>query len=561
MLEFRLRVNLKTKHLLLIVLATSLVLVGGALAATNTIVTIDGSAAGIDLGLYTSIALTSAGAPVMGYYDDTNDGLWVAICADVECTATTISFIASVGSGSFTSVAMTNTDFPIISYYDSVGADLEIAICTSTDCSTKSLVTLDPNLAGSYTSLDLTTAGNPVVSYYDHSASGDLKVAICADNACTTSTLVTIDGGVEDRGLFTSLQLAANVPVIAYHSLTGGDVYLARCTDAACTGASINLVDGANNVGYDQISLQLDGSGFPIMSYYDSTLTALKVAHCSDADCSGAINIAVVDNSGAVGQFSSIKWDGAAATISYYDATNGALKIAYCADADCSSASIETIDDTGDVGWDTSLALGSIYVSYYDVTNGALKYAYVPDPPEAGDLGAGGGPALLPETGFAQGRVTQLSEASVNYAATELQLVIPSLGVETDIVGVPVTDGGWDVSWLGNQAGLLEGGAFPTWPGNATLTGHVWNSYNQPGVFAGLSQLDYGDRIEIRAWGQTYVYEVRETSLVSARNLSVMDAKDDYSWITLVTCEGYDAASGDYWYRRAVSAVLVEVIP
>jgi LPXTG-site transpeptidase (sortase) family protein len=255
-----------------------------------------------------------------------------------------------------------------------------------------------------------------------------------------------------------------------------------------------------------------------------------------------------------------MKWDGAAATISYYDATNGALKIAYCQDADCSSATIETIDDAGDVGWDTSLELGSSYVSYYDVTNGDLKYAYVPDPVVAGDIpDPAGGPTALPETGFVQGQVTQLGDARLDYAATDMQLVIPSLGVETDIVGVPLYDGAWDVSWLGDQAGLLEGSAFPTWPGNATLTGHVWSSYNQPGVFAGLNQLAYGDRIEIRAWGQTYVYEVRETQLVSARSLSVMDAKDGYSWITLVTCEGYNEASGEYWYRRAVSAVLVSV--
>jgi LPXTG-site transpeptidase (sortase) family protein len=539
-----------------------LVLVGVALAAGTVIVTLDGG--GTDVGQYTSIALTGAGAPVIGYYDDSNDGLWVAICADVECTATTITFIDSVGSGSFTSVAMTNTDFPIISYYDSVGADLEIAICTSTDCSTKSLVTLDSNLAGSYTSLDLTTAGNPVVSYYDHSGSGDLKVAVCGDNACTTSTLSLVDNGPEDRGLFTSLQLATgNIPVIAYHDVTNGDVYLARCADALCTTASINLVDGANNVGYDQISLQLDGSGFPIMSYYDSSLTALKVAHCSDADCSGPITVTVVDNTGSVGQFSSMKWDGAKATISYYDATNGALKLATCANANCTSADIVTLDGAGNVGWDTSLALGSVYVSYYDVTNGDLKFAYVADVAPTGDLDDDdddpAAPAELPATGFARGHMTELGASEIKYASTQMQLAIPNLGLETDIVGVPVTNGAWDVSWLGDQVGYLENTAFPTWLGNSVLTGHVWNSFNQPGIFANLHTLKYGDRVEIRADGDTYVYEVRTSSLVSPKNLGILDKNDGYAWITLLTCEGYDADEKEYYYRRAVTAVLVEV--
>lgn len=541
--------------------AASLLLAGSVLAATATIVTLDGS--GTDVGMYTSVALTSAGAPVIGYYDATNDGVWVAVCTDVECTGTTISFIDSAGSGSFTSVALSNTDNPVISYYDSVPADLLIAVCANNDCTSRNIVTVDSGLAGSYTSLDLDTAGNPVISYYDHSGSGDLKIAICANNDCLASTLAIVDGGPEDRGLFTSLQLDSNIPVIAYHSLTGGDVYLARCTDMTCSGASINLVDGANNVGYDGISLQLDGSGNPIMSYYDSTLTALKVAHCSDDDCSGPINIEIVDNSGSVGQFSSMKWDGAKATISYYDASSGALKLAYCEDADCSSATIETIDDAGNVGWDTSLAIGSAYVSYYDVTNGDLKYAYVPDPVVAGDIvdDPTAGPDELPETGFVQGRATQLGASEVDYRATDMQLIIPSLGLETDIVGVPVVDGDWDVTWLGSQAGYLEGSAFPTWAGNTVLTGHVWDSYDQPGIFANLHLLGYGDQIEIRSWGQTYVYEVRETQLVSPRNMNVMYGQDNFSWVTLVTCEGYDAESGEYWYRRAVSAVLVDVRP
>jgi LPXTG-site transpeptidase (sortase) family protein len=543
-----------------LVLAASLLLAGTVLAATATIVTLDGS--GTDVGLYTSIALTSAGAPVIGYYDASNDGVWVAVCPNVECTTSTIEFIDSAGSGSFTSVALTNTDFPIISYYNSVGANLNIAICSNTDCSVKSLVVLDPTLAGSYTSLDLTTAGNPVVSYYDHSGNGDLKVAVCGDNACTTSTLTIVDSGPEDRGLFTSLQLATgNIPVIAYHSLTGGDLYLARCSDATCTTSTISLVDGANNVGYDGISLQLDGSGNPIMSYYDSTLTALKVARCSDADCSGPINIEIVDNSGSVGQFSSMKWDGSESTVSYYDATNGALKIAYCEDADCSSATIETIDDAGDVGWDTSLALGSAYVSYYDVTNGNLKYAYVPDPVVTGDLtdDPAASPALLPETGFAHGAPVHLPVQGRPYAATDFELRIPSLGVSTQIVSVPAVDGAWDVSWLGDQAGYLEGSAFPTWLGNSLITGHVWDSYNEPGVFADLHALKHGDQIEIYASGQTYLFEVRESSLVSPSDLSVMRGGDGYAWITLITCEGYDSHAKEYLFRRAVRAVLVDV--
>lgn len=156
--------------------------------------------------------------------------------------------------------------------------------------------------------------------------------------------------------------------------------------------------------------------------------------------------------------------------------------------------------------------------------------------------------------------MTLLEDAEIEYLSTDMQLVIPRIGVESEIVGVPVLDGDWDVSWLGDRVGLLEGSAFPTWPGNAVITGHVWTSYNQPGVFAGLRQLGFGDRIEIRAWGQTYVFSVWAIDLVDAGDVSAMNAIDEYSWVTLVTCEGYDEATGDYAYRRVVSAVLVDVL-
>lgn len=515
--------------------------------------------------MYTSIAVNSSGYAVIAYFDDTDNQLLLAICNDLDCTAPTIRAVApSAGpQGTFGSLQLDASGFPMISYYEFPAEDLHFLHCDDALCLTFSDVAIDAaNQVGSYTSLALNSAGHGVISYYDSGSGGDLKLAICNDADCTAPSIVTVDGGVEDRGLFTSLQLDADIPVIAYHEWDSRDVYLARCSDTACTGASINLVDGANDAGYDQISLQLDASGFPVLSYYDQTLTALKLAHCSDVDCSGAITINVVDNSAAVGQFSSMKLDGSLPMISYYDATNGALKLAFCQDADCASATIETVDDAGDVGWDTSLALGSSYISYYDVSNGDLKFAFVPSAVIAATNTAGASrPAALPETGFAQGRVTRLEKTEGEYLSTDMQLAIPSLGIEAEIVGVPAIDGAWDVSWLGGKVGLLEGSGFPTWPGNAILTGHVWDSYNQPGVFAGLNQLSFGDRIEIRAWGQTYIFSVRNSELLDPNDLNALNTVDDYSWITLVTCEGYNEATGEYAYRRAVRAVLVEVLP
>jgi LPXTG-site transpeptidase (sortase) family protein len=166
----------------------------------------------------------------------------------------------------------------------------------------------------------------------------------------------------------------------------------------------------------------------------------------------------------------------------------------------------------------------------------------------------------LPDTGFVPGGATQLASqpSELAYAATTFMLNIPKLGVELPIVGVPLVDGEWAVDWLGQQAGFLEGTAFPTNPGNTVITSHVWNASNLAGPFARLSELQHGDRFSIDAYGYSYTYEVRTNRLVSPGSTSVL-AHQDYDWVTLLTCDSFHEGSGSYLYRRAVQAVLISV--
>ena len=168
--------------------------------------------------------------------------------------------------------------------------------------------------------------------------------------------------------------------------------------------------------------------------------------------------------------------------------------------------------------------------------------------------------ADVPATGFAQGQVTDIlaQPAGAAYAATSMILEIPALGVSAPIEGVPLDAEGWDVRWLGDNAGYLEGSAFPTWDGNTVITGHVWSADDTPGIFVDLKSLKYGDRIMIHAWGQTYVYEVRESRLLGAKNVNAMMQPEDNDWVTLITCEGFNPFNQSYLFRRMVRAVLVE---
>lgn len=169
-------------------------------------------------------------------------------------------------------------------------------------------------------------------------------------------------------------------------------------------------------------------------------------------------------------------------------------------------------------------------------------------------------PIVLPDTGFPRGQFTSLplQPASKAYTTSALMLDIPALNVAIPIVGVPQYEGRWDVSWLGNRAGYLEGSAFPTWSGNTVLTAHVYGSYGLPGPFMGLGRLRWGDEVVIHAWGLRYIYEVRESFLTRPSSQYPLQ-HEEYDWVTLLTCERYDALRGNYAYRRVVRAVLIEV--
>lgn len=166
---------------------------------------------------------------------------------------------------------------------------------------------------------------------------------------------------------------------------------------------------------------------------------------------------------------------------------------------------------------------------------------------------------LIPVTGFAPDRVTQLNtEFRPTYASTGLTLAIPVLNLNTSIVGVESKNGNWDVSWLQNQAGWLNGTAYPTRSGNSVITGHVANADGKPGLFAKLKALGVGEYVYVYNAGYRYTYKVVSNEYVKPDDASVM-RHEDKSYLTLITCDTYDEKTGTYLRRVAVRAVLVDV--
>lgn len=166
--------------------------------------------------------------------------------------------------------------------------------------------------------------------------------------------------------------------------------------------------------------------------------------------------------------------------------------------------------------------------------------------------------AGLPDTGFAPGLHTLLPPQNLSYAPTSFELEIPTLGVRIPIMGIPLEETGWNLTWLWNQAGYLEGTAFPTWSGNTALTAHAYLPNGMPGPFVGLANLRWGQTVILNAYGLEYVYQVREVAEVKPTDLRVLGHRE-LDWLTLITCSNYDLEQGEYQSRTAVQAVLIDV--
>jgi len=158
------------------------------------------------------------------------------------------------------------------------------------------------------------------------------------------------------------------------------DVSVWVCSKISLLFLNLAILDSTGTVG-QYTSIAIGSDNFPIISYHEVAGGNLKLVHCTNIDCSSNNTPVTLDSTGTVGLYTSI----AIGTdnfpvISYWDGPSGDLKLVHCTNIDCSSNDTPvTLDSTDFVGQWTSIAIGTDnfpVISYWDGTNEALKLVH-----------------------------------------------------------------------------------------------------------------------------------------------------------------------------------------
>jgi hypothetical protein len=338
------------------------------------------------VGADSSIAIGTDSFPVISYWDEDANMLKVAKCNDTACSGNDETVTSVTSGGRATSIAISQDGFPVISHRND--ALLMVTKCNDVACAGGDELTtqVDDSLgtlsSGSCTSLAISGDGYPVIAY-GNAVEHVLKVAKCNDVACTGGgeILSVVYDPVEQAGGGCSLAIGHDGnPVISSGRffILSSHLVVTKCNDAACAGGdeTTTELDGPN-IGHTSIAVGRDNN--PVISYRRAN--HVRVAHCNDTACTGNNElVSIVDDVDDVGAFNSIAiGDDGFPVISYFDRTAGALKIAKCNDEACSGGNetITTVDDPPtSAGFDTSITIGDDsrpVISYWQYEESGAK--------------------------------------------------------------------------------------------------------------------------------------------------------------------------------------------
>ena len=331
---------------------------------------------------HSSTAAGADGFPLVAVYDTNNNDLKIVHCNDATCSSSTTTVLDSVGTvGRYPSVTVGSDGFGLVSYLDATSNNLKTAHCTNLACTAFTTATIVSSgaVADDSTSVNVGTDGFGVVSYVD---GGNLKVAHCTNVACSSAGANTIDatGGrllldrdrrrrAPARELPRQRQRRSPGGALRRHPLRELDDHrLRHVRQRRLLHVADDRLGRARPRQLPRCNVQ------PPSRWRTATTSPARPP-----------TLSTVDSNGIEGEYSAITLgtDGLG-VISYYDGSGSGqdLKVAHCGNVACSTSSLVAVDTAGQVGWNTSITVGSDglpFVSYRDVTGDSVKGLHCPN--------------------------------------------------------------------------------------------------------------------------------------------------------------------------------------
>ena len=188
----------------------------------------------------------------------------------------------------YTSVTIGADGLGLIAYTGSSVGRLQVAHCSNIACTSSTTATLDKGDLGDWSSITTGADGLGLISYLDrgNGFQGSLKVAHCSNATCSSATSATLDSG--DIGGFTSIAIGSDaLGLVSYEAPQTrlGPLKVAHCSNVECSAAATSTVDTAGNISGTSVAVGADGLGLVSYWHYNQTSGGLEVVHCSNVFC------------------------------------------------------------------------------------------------------------------------------------------------------------------------------------------------------------------------------------------------------------------------------------
>lgn len=157
-----------------------------------------------------------------------------------------------------------------------------------------------------------------------------------------------------------------------------------------------------------------------------------------------------------------------------------------------------------------------------------------------------------------ESRVKHESVAQISREPEFRQLILPTLGVVSEVIDIPIANDNWDISHLNSSSGILDG--FAKHPGDSgalVIAAHATTNWPTAGPFEKLRLMNLGDPIVFRRGNTDYVYEISQIFRVATTDVDILH-KNGEDGIVLVTCGNYNYFTGSYGSRIVVYGNLKE---